>query len=614
MDFILGCNYWASNAGADMWRDFDADIVREDLKTLSSYGVTSMRVFPNWRDFQPVMPLYAGSGNLEGYCLEGERPTENPYYIEERMLSHFDTLLNLCDEYGIKVIVGLVTGWMSGRLYVPSALYGKNVLTDPLALYFEQLFIKGFVSRFKSRDTIYAWDLGNECNCMGKATHIEAVNWTATIANAIRAEDSTRPVVSGMHGLEVDPQSAWQIRDQSAWNDILTTHPYPYWCLHTRNDNTLSVRTMLHATAQNKFYSECGGKPCMAEEIGTMGPMIASDDTSSKFLRTNLFSLWSNGSLGLMWWCAHDQNMLTAFPYSTNMVELELGLLNADRSPKSTILEIKKFSDFIKSTAIELPGAKIDAVCILSHGQRQWGVCYTSYVLARQAGINLRFCYADDGIPEADTYLLPSVNGITVMNSARYKELKERVRNGARLYISMDNGVLSEFEQLTGMRVVDSHESPESHSFSLDGKKFNFSTKRTYILDSLGADVLARDDNNNPVLSRYEYGKGSVTYLNFPLEENLIDGHNAFDGKDFELYKYIFKTKIDSYPVKLIADGVFTTLHEGDGRVYVVAINYSDSDSDIKIEPGKYKLSKVLYGSDKKVAAYDAALLEFVLK
>ena len=24
MEFILGCNYWASNAGADMWRDFDS--------------------------------------------------------------------------------------------------------------------------------------------------------------------------------------------------------------------------------------------------------------------------------------------------------------------------------------------------------------------------------------------------------------------------------------------------------------------------------------------------------------------------------------------------------------------------------------------------------------
>ena len=29
-----------------------------------------MRVFPNWRDFQPVMPQLAGRGHLNSYCLE----------------------------------------------------------------------------------------------------------------------------------------------------------------------------------------------------------------------------------------------------------------------------------------------------------------------------------------------------------------------------------------------------------------------------------------------------------------------------------------------------------------------------------------------------------------
>ena len=127
MEFLLGCNYWASNAGSDMWRCFDADVVREDVRVLSSYGVTHMRVFPNWRDFQPVMPLYTGQGTLDGYCLEGERPAENPCYLDEVMLDRFRIFLDICDEYGVRVVVGLITGWMSGRLNIPSALYGKNV-------------------------------------------------------------------------------------------------------------------------------------------------------------------------------------------------------------------------------------------------------------------------------------------------------------------------------------------------------------------------------------------------------------------------------------------------------------------------------------------------------
>lgn len=612
MEFILGCNYWASNAGADMWRHFDADVIKEDLRVLSENGVTHMRVFPNWRDFQPVMPLFQGRGVLNDYCLEGDIPTDNPYYLDSKMMERFAWFLDTCKEYNIKLIVGLITGWMSGRLYVPSALYGKNVICDPTAIYFEQLFIKGFVSAFKSHDAIYAWDLGNECNCMGDADRIHAVNWTATIANAIRAEDPTRPVVSGMHSIEVDRNKAWQIKDQAMFNDILTTHPYPFWCSHTRNDNTLSLRTTMHATAQNKYYSECGGKPCLAEEIGTMGPMLSSNDAAAKFMRTNLFSLWSNDSVGAMWWCAHEQTMLTAFPYSTNMVEVELGLLNADRSPKPVMLEIKKFHEFLEKINFTLPAARTDAVCLLTQDQRQWGVCFTSHILARQAGLNLRFAYADDGIPEANTYLLPSINYVTVMNSARYKLLKERVKNGATLYISMNNGVLSEFEALTGMRVLDSYESPTSRTFIFEGKEFSLTAKRIYTLESVGAKVLASDNAGNPVICEYAYGKGKVVYVNFPLEENLIDGHDMFDGNEHLIYKSIFADLIDAYPVKITGENVFTTLHEDSGRIYAVSVNHSDKDAEINIDCGEYKLARVIYGSDSKVGAFDAAVFEFV--
>lgn len=616
MNFILGCNYWASNAGADMWRKYDADVIREDLGILSSYGVTHIRVFPNWRDFQPIMPQYAGRGYLNGYCLEGDTPAPNPYYLDPIMLGRFDEFLDICDECGIKVIVGLITGWMSGRLYIPSALYGKNVLTDPNALYFEQLFIRGFVSYFRSRDTVLAWDLGNECNCMADAEHIQALNWTATIANAIRAEDPTRDVISGMHGIEVDPDSVWQIRDQAMWNDILTTHPYPYWCSHTRNDELLSLRTTMHATAQNKYYSECGKKPCLAEELGTMGPMLASDDAAAKFLRTNLFSLWANGSLGMMWWCGHDQTALSEFPYTENMVEVELGLLRLDKTPKPVMEEIRSFSAVLSSFDFDIPKAYTDAVCILTHGQRQWGVCYASHILARQAGYNLEFCYADDGIPESDVYLLPSVNGIRVMNSARFSELKKRVYDGAELYISMDNGVLSEFESLTGMRVTDSYETNESKSFELDGQVYHFSTKRTFLLESVGANVLAKDENGNPVISVFNYGKGKVTLFNYPLEDNKIDSHDAFSCVDYQLYDLFLGAKKKLKPVTISGEGVYTTLHKDSvtGKLYAVAINHTAQDATVSVKSERYVLSRVLYGCGDLVKAYDATVFEFIAK
>ena len=162
--FILGTNYWASNAGTAMWHDWSEKTVDDDIKILSENHINYIRVFPLWSDFQPVIPMYGPGGVIRDYCLTNEKKSENPYYLDETMLSRFDTLLDICNKYNVKVIVGLITGWMSGRLFVPPALYDKNLYSDEKALMLEQKFIKGFVTRFRHRKEIYAWDLGNECN------------------------------------------------------------------------------------------------------------------------------------------------------------------------------------------------------------------------------------------------------------------------------------------------------------------------------------------------------------------------------------------------------------------------------------------------------------------
>ena len=80
MEFILGCNYWASNAGADMWRDFDKEAIDKDLDALSSHGVTHMRVFPNWRDFQPVDRAYAWRGQ-HGEYVKDNSPYQVTFFV-----------------------------------------------------------------------------------------------------------------------------------------------------------------------------------------------------------------------------------------------------------------------------------------------------------------------------------------------------------------------------------------------------------------------------------------------------------------------------------------------------------------------------------------------------
>ena len=60
--FSTGCNYWASHAGTAMWSDWRPRVVAADLALLARQGLTVLRVFPIWPDFQPIHRLRGGHG------------------------------------------------------------------------------------------------------------------------------------------------------------------------------------------------------------------------------------------------------------------------------------------------------------------------------------------------------------------------------------------------------------------------------------------------------------------------------------------------------------------------------------------------------------------------
>ncbi len=95
-DFIIGCNYWASNAGTRIRSDFSESTIKKDIKTLSEYGLNTLRVFPLWSDFQPAEPLFYNNGKIRELRLKGDQKPTNPYYLDEEMLRRFGIFLDIC--------------------------------------------------------------------------------------------------------------------------------------------------------------------------------------------------------------------------------------------------------------------------------------------------------------------------------------------------------------------------------------------------------------------------------------------------------------------------------------------------------------------------------------
>lgn len=608
-EFMLGCNYWASHAGAEMWKNWDEEQVERDMQDLSEYGVKYLRVFPNWKDFQPVMPVYGGEGRIKEYMLEGCREPENPWYLDEVMLDRFGKFCTVAEKYGMKLIVGLITGWMSGRLFIPSALNGKNLCTDPVALKFELLMVRGIVSRFCDRDVIYAWNLGNECNCMSKVnTREEAMVWTAAVSNAIRAADPDRPVISGMHSLSVD-RDAWRITDQADWNDILTTHPYAYFVPYCRNDPIDSIRTLMHGTCETMLYASVGKKPCLVEELGTLGPNICNDDISGSFMRLNLISNWANGSAGLLWWCAHEQLNLETPPYNWFMLERELGMLDINRRPKPILKEMKKISDWLGTVDFELEAPVKDALILLTKEQDCWATAFMSFILGKQAGVTLDFLAPNLDIPDSAVYFMPSVHSGCPLYARYYNQLLDKVYNGAVLYVSNGDAFFNKREEVFGASVISSEDTYDSGTFTFNGSVIPYERYCKVGIEPTTAQVLANDGNGKPVFTVNNFGKGKIYYLNFPLEDMLSRQNHAFDGGAYKIYEYVLKELLEKKTVRKLNSKVGVTEN---GSIATV-INYSNEPvkTGLYLQNGK-RIGHIFRGNPDYLEPCDGAVFEII--
>ena len=534
--FFIGCNYWASHAGMFMWRDWDAKIVESDFERLAQARVNTLRVFPLWPDFQPLRMHYTGGGAPQEIRM-GEEPLPDTEAgragVDEVMLGRFREFCDLAEKHGLKLIVGLLTGWMSGRWFVPEMLQEKNVLTDPLALKWEIKFVRLMVRRFRSHPAILAWDLGNECNCLGPLTASEqAYAWTAAISMAIRVEDPDHRIVSGMHSLL--PGGVWRMQDQGELTDVLCTHPYPLFTPHCDTDPMNRMKSALHAAAESTMYASIGGKPCFAEETGVLGPMMISDEYAADYLRAMMLTLMAHDLRGMMWWCANEQSALTRTPYDWHAVERELGLFRLDGSKKPVLTELTRFSEFVDSLPFDrLPPATEDAVCLLTHGQDVWAAAYGAFILAKQSGLTLRFAWVEDAsLPEAPVYLVPSLEGTASLTRRMQCALTERVRAGAKLYLSMNGPLLSPFAELTGVRVLTRMHKASAPTAAMDGETFPLFSDYRLELESLGAEVLARGEHGEILFTRRTLDQGTVYALFAPIEKTMATVPGAVDSED----------------------------------------------------------------------------------
>ncbi len=594
--FEIGCNYWASHAGTAMWHEWDEKTVEEDLALLKSANIRIVRMFPLWSDFQPIKMHY-NFASREREIRIGEEPLdlttpEGEAGIDPVMIERFEKFCRLAEKYGLKLVVGLLTGWMSGRIFVPPALERLNLLSDSEAILWEIKYVRYMVRRFKNEKSILAWDLGNECNCMSEFKKLDFLRWISDISMAIKCEDNTRPVISGMHGIVPGLDTKPSPKEISRDCDVLTTHPYPLFTRHCNTDPVGEMKSVLHATAESLLQADLSGNPCIVEEIGTLGQMVVSDEIGGDYARASCLSAWAHDLRSFLWWCANEQSALTKTPYDWCGVERELGLFRLDKTPKPVCENLGAVQTFIVGFEEKygaLPKRITDAVCVLTRDQDAWGVAYGAFMLAKQAGLDITFAYSEDVIPDADIYLLPSLFGSNITNKYKLDKLYKKVEEGATLYMSNDEMLLSDFARISG-NVVDTR---TTTSFAYDvelptGGSVKLSAGANLRMHSVNSNVICRDENGDPAFTVNKLGKGKVCYLNYPIERiagtvpGVISGKNAMP-----LYEYYKAMNLRSNNKCATSSDPYVGITEHpfpDGRRALIIINHDKNDRDVEIK------------------------------
>lgn len=622
--FFVGCNYWASHAGTAMWTDWQPEQVDLDLKRLSEAGIEVIRAFPLWPDFQPIENMYSGRGQHFGYRFGEERlPADEAGRagMSKVMMARFQEFTEIADKYGIKIIVGLITGWMSGRLFVPPALRGKPILTDHDSIRWQIKFVKYFIKEMKSSEAIIAWDLGNECNEMGQVNSREdAFVWTAAIGDAIKASDASRPIISGMHSLL--PTGNWTMQDQGELTDILTTHPYPFWTDYMDFDPLTTIRPTIHATVESLFYGQIGEKPCFAEEMGTMGPMVCSEEVGAAFARTSMLSQWAHGLSGLLWWCANDQTKLNHAPYDWVACEGELGLMTEEGRVKPVLRELGKMKSIIQELPFDkLPARSVEGVCILNSQQDYWATALGAFMLSKQAGFDIEFRYEEQTLPDANFYMLPCVTGVLGVGKQRWEELLRKVYEGATLYISSNDGYMLNFAEVTGL-TVQNRSRRESGAVAILGGVDGATELKlpgTFKLEFRNdrAKVLAAEPDGNPVLTKASYGQGTVYFCALPVEMAMTQqtgtSYKPEEHPYWKVYEAISGELRSRRIISVDEPNLGITEHlEDEHSAIVVLINYTPDlkELSLKVNEG-WTITETLYGESlkKEQGAYTGTLL-----
>ncbi len=378
--FKQGVNYWPRRKAMGWWSNFDRGEVREEFALMRELGLSLVRIFLLWDDFQP----------------EADR------------VSHprLDDLTAVCDaaaDNGLQLDVTFFTGHMSGPNWAPRWLLSggpkdvpsphvrqvvsggkivksgyRNPFIDPVALNAERLLLRTTISALKSHPAIGLWNLGNEPDLFAWPPSASVGHgWVKEMTDLIRSIDEAHPITCGLHIASLLENNGLRADQVFAETDLAVMHAYPMYLDWARGPLDADVVPFTCA-----LTSALSGKPTLMEEFGGCttpdnGPsqtwewtafgqprtqFMANEEEFAQYIAAVLPKLVEVGATGALLWCFadYDEALWTQPPCDEARHERHFGLIRPDGSIKPHAKIMREFAATkpivkLATRSVELP-------------------------------------------------------------------------------------------------------------------------------------------------------------------------------------------------------------------------------------------------------------------
>ena len=322
--FPLGVNYWPRAKAMYWWSDFDRGEVAEEFDVIESLGMSVVRIFLLWDDWQPSADT-----------------------VSPERLRDLGVVLDLAAERGLGLDVTFFTGHMSGPNWSPGWLLDpsvarhpsphvrqvvsggvvvdtsyRNMFHDPAALDAARLLLRTVVGEYREHPGVWMWNLGNEPDLFAQPRDSAAGrSWVREMTQLVKESDPRHPVTTGLHTANLFVDNGLRVDQVFSESDVAVMHGYPMyvdWARHPLDPDFVPYLCAL--------VTALTGKPCLAEEWGgctspdTTGSttwswtaygsprtqFMAGEEALADYVGSVLPRLVDVGASGAFMWCFAD--------------------------------------------------------------------------------------------------------------------------------------------------------------------------------------------------------------------------------------------------------------------------------------------------------------------